>query len=685
MSPSLNAIDIALAKTNSAMEQQERLMEALDGKYLSNQKQLSALESELQKASERQSALGDEKSVAQVAKLEKQIASMRLAVEKSYQAYDKQASAYEETQRKAQSLEEQQKRLQNATEDETKETLNGKDAKEKAGKASENLSMKLMGLSSAINLAKQAWATFKQVIGKLDDMIAANQVLAESENKLATAARHRLGLNDEQIQGLMSYAAAQQQVGIINQESVMSATSILTTYGAQESSLKSLTEAVQNLAVYNAGYNTSQSDVESAAKAVGYALNGQAARLKKLGIVLDENETEWLKTATQQERQALLLQKITNLAGGMNEAYAQTPFGQIEQATNSLNSSMAAIGETLVPLKAAFMTAFAGIAEMLVGPIQSAGQFIKDHIQEITMGIIILGAIAVGVAAAMAVGWAIANWPLVLIIATIGIVVKKLTDMGVTVEDITGFIGGLIGGLYAVVYNKFALIWNVVADFINFFANVFKDPVGAIKVLFWNLTDSIIGFVISIAGAIESLVEKITFGLVKLDLTSALRDVQAKAVEKAAAIKEEMGWKDVVEKKEYMDITESAAAGEKIGRDVGAKIEDGLSGIADMMSGWTELGAGIEDYMSDFDFDSTGALKTAEQNDIKIKDEDLKMLHDIATQQYRPIYQQLTPQVLVNIDTVRETTDINAVVTAIADGITEAKETSLNFPVVEVA
>lgn len=96
-----------------------------------------------------------------------------------------------------------------------------------------------------------------------------------------------------------------------------------------------------------------------------------------------------------------------------------------------------------------------------------------------------------------------------------------------------------------------------------------------------------------------------------------------------------------------------------------------------------KAGAGA-DLSGAFDDYSTGsgagkALKTNVTNDVSIDSEDIKMLLDIATRGYQVHYQTLTPSIAVNIDTVRETADVNQIINIIADEITEMADASLVY------
>ena len=47
--------------------------------------------------------------------------------------------------------------------------------------------------------------------------------------------------------------------------------------------------------------------------------------------------------------------------------------------------------------------------------------------------------------------------------------------------------------------------WNFIAAFVNFFGNVFNDPVGSIARLFFDLVDGILSLLQSLASAIDTL------------------------------------------------------------------------------------------------------------------------------------------------------------------------------------
>ena len=79
--------------------------------------------------------------------------------------------------------------------------------------------------------------------------------------------------------------------------------------------------------------------------------------------------------------------------------------------------------------------------------------------------------------------------------------------------------------------------------------------------------------------------------------------------------------------------------------------------------------------------DGKGNLKTANQNEIRFSEEDLRMLHDITRREYYVRYQQVVPQVIFNIEEVREEADLDRLSEKVAHAIIETNESRLDVGV----
>ena len=251
--------------------------------------------------------------------------------------------------------------------------------------------------------------------------------------------------------------------------------------------------------------------------------------------------------------------------------------------------------------------------------------------------------IALGIAALVAglqafIAWVAATWPILLIIAIIValiIMFYKLIDVinewtGATTSA-TGLIMGAIFVLAAFIYNTFIVnIWNAIADFINFFANVFKDPVASIKLLFLGLAETVLGYIAKIASGIESLLNKIPG--VKVNITSGLDNLLANVKSAAQEVKDASEWVEVAKKLDQWDYKDAASQGYEVGK----KIDDKLNSIS-LDSITRNLMPGQNDPFKNFNgVDKVGSIGEVGKikNDVSLADEDLKMLVDMAERQY---------------------------------------------------
>ena len=324
--------------------------------------------------------------------------------------------------------------------------------------------------------------------------------------------------------------------------------------------------------------------------------------------------------------------------------------GVTRKTNDSIKAIQKTIGDELLPLAAI-------VSDLVVSAFEKIGQkaveaigWIQDNIGLVTNVLTILGLvgmIAVGVFVA-------ANWQVALFMGAILLLAGALTYFGITAEDILGFVGGLFGGLYGVVHNVFAAMRNYVTSFAEFFANVFNDPIGSIIRLYHSMADEVLAITESLARAIDSV-----FGSNLADTVGGWRSSIASRV---AEIAGEAAVK--LPRMEYDNVVDTARAGSNFGKGIGSAL------------------LGIEDKLKNFDLSkySTPDNKLKTAGEVKIDGEDIKMLLELSTRDYQPIYQTLTPQLTVSVDTIRETADANQIFEVMADFVEEVSESSLRRP-----
>lgn len=166
------------------------------------------------------------------------------------------------------------------------------------------------------------------------------------------------------------------------------------------------------------------------------------------------------------------------------------------------------------------------------------------------------------------------TWIIIAIIALIAIiyaVVAAVNHFTGTSVSATGIIAGLFATLGAHIINTFVVpVWNFFASLANFFANVFNDPVAAVKVLFYDMCLTVIGYIQNMAHAIENLINKIPG--VTVDITSGLDGFYSKLEEAQQAVKDKAGWVEYFEKMDYVDYGKAWDAGYSFGQGIEEKI-----------------------------------------------------------------------------------------------------------------
>lgn len=273
--------------------------------------------------------------------------------------------------------------------------------------------------------------------------------------------------------------------------------------------------------------------------------------------------------------------------------------------------------------------------------------------------------------------WAAANalvhWQLILIVGIIALFIYILMQLGVTFDQVVGFIVGLLYGLAATCYNITAFMTNQFIIFANFLRNLFIDPIGAIKMLFLDMAEFVIDQILWVAKGLEDLINMIPF--VEVNMTSGLENLSSMIKTAKEKVKDETGVKEA-NTMETMDVGEFAKKGYDKGAGFVNNFGSGLGGLKDLMNmdKYKPSGITIPDASS---FGNNSIDKVGEvgkiKGDVSITDEDIKLLKDIAATKFINSYTTLRPDMKVEFSgPINETADINKLMEAIEEMTEEA-------------
>lgn len=233
---------------------------------------------------------------------------------------------------------------------------------------------------------------------------------------------------------------------------------------------------------------------------------------------------------------------------------------------------------------------------------------------------------------------------------------NKLTGASVSAVGVIGAIFAVLGAHLA---NTFLIpLWNGFAAVANFFGNVFRDPVGAVKVLFYDMCLRVLGYIRNLAEGIEGLINRIP-GM-EVDITSGMDRLYSKLEDASVKVKSESEWVEYVKSKDFIDYGDAAKAGYDFGVGIKEKVA-GLFGGDDTGINWEGLQQGVADIAA-----NTGAMA----GEVNIADEDLKFMKDVAEMRYVQNFVTLTPTVSMDAR-ISERVDVNEVVSSIAQVLEE--------------
>ena len=232
---------------------------------------------------------------------------------------------------------------------------------------------------------------------------------------------------------------------------------------------------------------------------------------------------------------------------------------------------------------------------------------------------------------------------------------NKFTGSGVSA---TGILIGTFAVLGAHVLNNTIIpLQNGFAMFANFIGNLFNDPVAAVKVLFYDMALTVLGYITNMASGIETLINKIPG--VTVDLTSGLDNFYAKLESAQKKVKDEAGWVEYVKKMDYIDYSKAAGAGYRFGEGLADKVAGVFSGSD--YAGLGDIAGGVSDIAA-----NTGKIA----DEVHIADEDLQFFRDVAEMRYIQNFVQLTPTVSMSAS-ISEKVDVNGVIQKIEQVLKE--------------
>lgn len=271
---------------------------------------------------------------------------------------------------------------------------------------------------------------------KLIDM---SEKQAQAEQKLAEIYKSRMGVGKKAVQSTLQLASAEQKAGVVGDEVQLAAAQQLATYTKYPGTVNKMLPAINDLLVQQKGLNGTQEDATALANLFGKAMMGQTGALKRAGISFTEAQEKVLKYGTEEEKAAMIAEVVKDNIGDMNETFAKTDAGKIQQAKNALGDMGEEIGAVLLPAVADLVSWFQA---NLMPKLQQFIDFMKQHPQIATFALALASITAVLGPLIMFIGG---------LISAIGTIITTVSALGPVFTALTGPIGLVIAAIAAAI------------------------------------------------------------------------------------------------------------------------------------------------------------------------------------------------------------------------------------------
>lgn len=483
---------------------------------------------------------------------------------------------------------------------------------------------------------------FTQTNARLDRMNDGLQTTAELQKMVYQAAQRSRGAYQETADlvsklGTMApdaFSSSGELVAFAEQLNKQFALAGTSTQGAQAAMLQ-LTQAMSSGVLRGEELNSVLEQAPTITQAIAKYLDvniGQLREMASEGAITADVVKAALFSAAEETNAAFESVPLTFSQAWTMAGNAATR--ALEPAMKRLNDLLnSELGQNAVNGLIAGFELLGRVAAGAVDLLAAGAQWVADNwdfvsavLQFAAGAFLALAAVSVMSAAASAGAWAVAHWPLLLLIAVVGSAVMAMYAMGMTSEEVFAKIGAGAGALYVLGHNLIASGWNLIASFTEFFALAFSGKIEAVAVLFQGLFNFILDIASTAAGAIDALLGT--------NASGAIRGLQAKVNSFVGDIAAENGVK--VERMEMLDIHTTMDQWSQAAGGFGRNLDNFT--IPDVLGGYAQNSIDRTNFMANSGIpgklDEIGNDTAAIKRSVSLAEEDMKLLVDMAERQY---------------------------------------------------
>ena len=420
----------------------------------------------------------------------------------------------------------------------------------------------------------------------------------------------------------------------------------LATLGIKPEEIQKLIPTMRDLAVGIYGVNVNEEQLIQTAQLMGRAFNGQAGALSRYGITMTDAQKKILETGTQAQKTAAMIELLGGSFGGLAENMTKSMSGVRQQFLNLWGKMFETVGKSSA---AAFGELYKSIMRELPR-ITAMVQQLMDMVIPAIMWLANTGVpMAVDVLSLILpivtgiYNFIANNWPTIR--KVISIVTLGLSDFVLKLIDLWNWNEQAGGGIIKA--------WWKIKDGII-------DAISKVKVFVMQAFQNMINFAIDQFNTLISYVNKIPgVDIAQLEHANFGDKVAAEEAIKAATRQKERATRDAQLAAKYAD--------RQAARDRDASTF-GVSGAEAIWGGFKgKLNIGSVDQI---------------KGSVKLDDEDIRLMRDVAMKEFEVKYQQVLPSVNISNMNVSQKADVNEVAAELEKMVANAANSDNNVGIV---
>lgn len=216
-------------------------------------------------------------------------------------------------------------------------------------KANKSVASFKKGVIGALKIIGGAYVV-KKVVDYGRASVREYNAAAVAAAKLGQVMRNTMDATEDQIQSIKELAAAQQRIGVVHSDIQLAGGQELGTYLSQVNSLKTLLPVLNNMLAQQYGLDATAENAVQIGTMIGKVMDGQLGALSRYGYSWTKSQEQILKFGDEAQRAATLAAVVNQSVGGMNEALAKTPQGQMKQLAMTFADIKAQVGQGIMPI-----------------------------------------------------------------------------------------------------------------------------------------------------------------------------------------------------------------------------------------------------------------------------------------------------------------------------------------------